>query len=733
MRERSDTIVGRLRTVMGREWRPPILGLAVVGFFGSMLFRVWRLHPRVPVVYQGDAVLSMSAIRNISLTGWYSSTDLLGVPYGQNLLDFPAVGDFLHLVGLRFLVLFTDSPGLILNVFYFATFATVFLGAFAGCRLLAIRPFGAAVVAVLYTFLPFHTLHGPSHLFLSSYGAVPLWVALAVRQMGDEPLIGALPGIKLRQWHSWLRQPGHAVAIVVVVLGATTGLYYAVFMTATLLVAGLVGGLVHRSRNRFAVAWGLAGLGGFLLTLQFLPTWSYQRSVGSNAEIVERGIHNIEYYSLKLTDLVLPVAGHRIDWMAELRAESQGLLLRGEQAEAIGLVGVVGLTAMVLVAVVRMLRGHPGGRHGALAVVGGTAFVMASVGGLATVVGIVGFTYLRAWGRISVVVAFCGLCTVGIALEHLKRRQGLRPMLVLGALIVVIGVLDTNPQVPFANYDDTAANWSNDEAFVRDIETQFGVNATIFQLPIIPFPEHPPVYRMVDYDHLRGYLHSDTLGWSYGGVKGRMSDWQQRLVGRSPTEIADGVALVGFDAIWVDRFGYGPEAAAIESALGQPNLRSPDGRHEVYDLRARRGVLVAELDVEKVRRRIDALLESVTASYGKGFHGTETAEGRQFAWAPAKAAIDLSNPTSSTRHIRLSFFAASAVDGDWQLTLSAPSNGSRFALSAHGASIEVDIEVPADGVTLNLESNAPRLATTDPRDIRFRVFGPIVTRPIDGS
>lgn len=142
---------------------------------------------------------------------------------------------------------------------------------------------------------------------------------------------------------------------------------------------------------------------------------------------------------------------------------------------------------------------------------------------------------------------------------------------------------------------------------------------------------------------------------------------------------------------------------------------------------------MAELDVEKVQRRIDALLEPVTASYGKGFHGTETAEGRQFAWAPAKAAIDLSNPTSSTRHIRLSFFAASAVDGDWQLTLSAPSNGSRFALSAHGASIEVDIEVPADGVTLNLESNAPRLATTDPRDIRFRVFGPIVTRPIDGS
>ena len=77
------------------------------------------------------------------------------------------------------------------------------------------------------------------------------------------------------------------------------------------------------------------------------------------------------------------------------------------------------------------------------------------------------------------------------------------------------------------------SNVESEKAFVHRVEDLLGEDAEIFQLPIVPFPENPPVYRMSDYDHLRAYLHSDTLGWSYGGVKGRASDWQQRLVGLS--------------------------------------------------------------------------------------------------------------------------------------------------------------------------------------------------------
>ncbi len=79
---------------------------------------------------------------------------------------------------------------------------------------------------------------------------------------------------------------------------------------------------------------------------------------------------------------------------------------------------------------------------------------------------------------------------------------------------MILGLVGTNPAFLISDHDVTAASWASDRALVAEVELVFGSVAQVFQLPIVPFPEHPPVNRMVDYDHLRGYLHSDSLGWS---------------------------------------------------------------------------------------------------------------------------------------------------------------------------------------------------------------------------
>ena len=727
MEPSPDTIVVRVRRMFSREWRPVATGLVVVSVAAMLLFRLWRLHPRVPLAYRGDAVLTLGTIKNLSLTGWYSATDLLGVPYGQNLLDFPAVGDLLHLVVLWFL---TDEPGLVLNAFYLASFGTTFIGAYIGSRMLRITPIAAVAVAVLYAFLPFHTLHGPSHLFLSSYGVVPLWSALAVRQMGDDPLIER--GFRSAGGAgAWFRSGRHLGVVAIVVLGATTGLYYAVFMVVTVAVAAIIGSLVYRSFRRLVIGIAVVGLAMFILAVQFIPTWLYQRSAGSNAAIVERGLHNIEYYSLKLTDLFLPVPGHRVGWMAELRTESQALLLRGEQAESLGVIGVVGLAVLFAVAATWLLRGAPGGRHGGLAVVCATAVVVASVGGLATLLGVFGFTYLRAWGRISVLVAFCGLAVVGLAVDRLVGKVGLLRSVVVAGCLVLVGVLDTNPGAPFGDFDATAASWAADRAHVAQIEAMLGEGASVFQLPVVPFPEHPPVHAMVDYDHLRPYLHSDALGWSYGGVKGRAGDWQIRLLDRPVDEVADMVALAGFDGLWVDGWGYVDGLTQFEALLGQPDLWSPDLRQGFYDLRGRRAELESLLGDESVRRTVAELLEPVTASLS-GFHGTEYLNGRRFNWAPRGATVHLTNPTGETRLVSVDFEVASAVEGDWNMLVEGGGGSTEVELTTRGSRVELAVEVPSGGADLALVTDAPRLETTDPRDIRFRVLGAVTTTPLEG-
>ena len=115
--------------------------------------------------------------------------------------------------------------------------------------------------------------------------------------------------------------------------------------------------------------------------------------------------------------------------------------------------------------------------------------------------------------------------------------------------------------------------------------------AAIFQLPVVPFPETPPVGGMLDYDLYRGYIHDDgSLRWSYGGVKGRPdADWQLPLRdGLDPVTALPGLLGMGYDGLWVDTFGY-PDGGAslrprLDRVLRERPLRSENGRLLFYDL-----------------------------------------------------------------------------------------------------------------------------------------------------
>jgi hypothetical protein len=86
---------------------------------------------------------------------------------------------------------------------------------------------------------------------------------------------------------------------------------------------------------------------------------------------------------------------------------------------------------------------------------------------------------------------------------------------------------------------------------------------------------------MVDYDHVRPYLHTDDLRWSYGAMKGRDEDLGDDV---SIDEARD----AGYAGIEVDRFGYADKGAAVEADVrrvtdGEP-IVSPNGRLAFYRL-----------------------------------------------------------------------------------------------------------------------------------------------------
>jgi phosphoglycerol transferase len=110
--------------------------------------------------------------------------------------------------------------------------------------------------------------------------------------------------------------------------------------------------------------------------------------------------------------------------------------------------------------------------------------------------------------------------------------------------------------------------------------------AAIFQLPLMAYPESPPVNELGDYELFRGYLHSSTLRWSYGAIKGREASQWQRSVFALPIEMSMAqIRARGFSGIYLDRRGFRDNTAetALRSLLGPPMV-SEDGRLLFFDM-----------------------------------------------------------------------------------------------------------------------------------------------------
>ena len=132
------------------------------------------------------------------------------------------------------------------------------------------------------------------------------------------------------------------------------------------------------------------------------------------------------------------------------------------------------------------------------------------------------------------------------------------------------------------------------------------------------FPEAGSIVGTGPYDQVRGWLHADSLRWSWGSVRGREGDWQGALVRLPPPEALDALTAVGFTGLMIDRAGYEKATAELgasieaeyTSTLGQEPRVIRDGRLLFYDLRLgarglRTRLTKAEIDALR-RKTLDA-------------------------------------------------------------------------------------------------------------------------------
>jgi phosphoglycerol transferase len=550
----ADDEVPEIKVHLKSEVLTIFVAILITSIAVVLIYQLWDLHPRVPILYSGDGLLTLNGLRNMRFGSWYWSTDKLGAPFGQDLHDFPAVADNLHLVILWIGVKLFRDEVLTFNLYFFGSYVLTTMGGYVGARMLRLNRPAAVLIGVTYSFLPYHYIQGPGHLYLAAYWAIPLWAAFLVRELMGDSICPQLPNSRsLGSLFEWCRTPQVLLISVISVLAASTGLYYAFFF---LMLASFVLAIRRASQTLpfqwLPTAWALCVSLG-ILALQYLPIWLYQRSNGNNLSIVQRTVAAVEFYSLKLSNMVLPIAGHRISALAELRDRSNPAYIIGEGSDALGLLGSIGLIALIAIAIYRLTR-NKGGLSTALSSFTVMAILICTVGGLAQVIAVLGFTQLRVWSRMSVVIAFPAIVYSVSLLSALLRNRKKAILITTFAAVGAISILDTNAGHQLPSYKATARVWEVDRNLVKQIEQRVGTNASVFQLPIVPFPENPPVVNMTDYDHLRGYLHSSTLNWSYGGVKGRVPI-STEIDSNNFDSFLRKVHDQGFRAVWVNLKG----------------------------------------------------------------------------------------------------------------------------------------------------------------------------------
>ena len=630
------------------RWRESLLdaagvAAATVGLLVITL-RLWEANLRVPFVYNAtdqpplayapDAPYYLMLTKGLVDHGSYLRIPNLGWPFSLQLYDNPESGDNLQLGLLRGLGFFLRDAVLTMNVYYLLTFVAVALAAWFVLRRLGVSRLVAAVVAILYSFLPYHFARGEAHLLLSGYFMVPIAALLILQVLSDDPPFTARRDSPEPRWRLALWSRRALPWFLACAALGSTGPYYAFFAVLLLAVAVAVDLVARRSRRRAASGAVAVAVVLVVLLLNLSPSFLYWLSHGQNDQAIPRGISETEVNGLRVAELVLPRVDHRIGAFADAQRKSDRFspVATSERGQQLGLVGAVGFVGLLVFTLSRLLRrrsdhesrGPPplgtraeiGKRLGLLTIV---AVVVATVSGFSLLISAVGVRYIRSYNRISVFIAFFARIAVAFALDWVVTRvprwhgRGVVAVAVCVAVLAV-GVLDQTSSADVPDYKAVERAWNSDDVFMHGIERDLGKGAAVFEMPYVFFPEAGSIVGTGPYDQVRGWLHADSLRWSWGSVRGRDGDWQGALVRLPAPEALDALSAVSFSGLMIDRAGYEDHGAGIEAeytrTLGQQPQVSPDGRLLFYDLRAWSRDLRARLTAAQ----IDALRRTTLAA-----------------------------------------------------------------------------------------------------------------------
>ncbi|KKI99016.1 hypothetical protein PROH_14500 [Prochlorothrix hollandica PCC 9006 = CALU 1027] len=477
-----------------------------------------------------------------------------------------------------------------------------------------------------------------------------------------------------------------------------------------------------------------------------LPNILYTMANGENLEVANRGINESEVYALKIIHLILPQYISRLGFLKSLtgRYLNSSMPLQNENtSSSLGIVLSIGFVTLLVNILLNNSSAqskflHPGFVRIFRYISSLNLYILlfSTVGGLGSIFALTISPQIRAWNRISVFIAFLAVMATSILLESAYYRfvkSGFHKICfyTLCVLIFYVGILDQTSLQFIPSYTDFENGFYNDQKFISTIESSLKPYSMVFQLPYVPYPEAGSLAKIGDYDHMRGYLHSKYLRWSYGSVRGREpSNWQKSISSEPIDEVlVKKLSVVGFDGIYIDRYGYEDNGRQIQSdfieILKDYPLEDDQKRFMFFNIQDFKEKYIETLKVDREMCK-DIALAKPMITFDTGFYAIETDGKDNWRWSNQTGQIKLTNSTKQERSVTMGMEVASGSstpsslkvytdDGDYE------SNITTISGTPTEYSITLTLK-PMHETIINFESNAQQVESLDTRIMFFRLL-----------
>ncbi len=653
-----------------------------------------------PVVYSQDMFQHLALARTASWFGTPGSTRVLNAPYGLDWgSNLPTGTERLHVILLRaFDALTGGNAYLTLNLAVLVGVAATILVGYVVLRWLGARPLLAGAAAVAFAFSTAMTDRlGAGHLFLFPLYPVALGVYLAVlASSGPTEGPGARgPARCTRRWRTRdLMVPGAAILVV-----AMSSVYYATFTVLLVVSLGSLAAVRAGSWRRLLVPLVVVGALGSAMALTLLPD-AVARMDAPTAGGFNRSVQDSDRYGMRIAQMLLPMPSTQIPLVGAVADRAYWTESTGDFGVSIGPIAVAGL-AVIAWNVLRRL-GRPRDEAdrvlGRLAVLVGSAILLATVGGGGLLLAAVGFTQTRVWSRMAAFVGFAALA--GLALVVQRRFGARRTLAVWVVAIVALGVVE-HPLRSSATPIDRAV--AEDSSVVESMEATLPSDAEVFELPVIPFPDDLGSQRL-----LAPSLISRDLRFSAGEFKGGAGDWQQSWMAGDVGDATFLAAVAGFDAVLVQTSHVlvgDPDAAVRRMAevAGTRVRRSRHGGWAWVDIRPLRRRLEREHGRDAVRDAGRRVVRPVGFTFGD-WRTTSWGHDAVRQYLGPSASIDLHPIDGDEAPVEVSFRVGAAAGSTVEVSVpGAPST--RVRPGADGADVVIAVPRVVDDVKVRVRSD----------------------------